>query len=435
MKPYLEQLIELSPDPRTTGNRMGRMLVDGEISNNIDSLEPELLKDLVAIISISSFLYHYLCRHPESIKLIGKKASRDHSETEAINDIDTLRLYKYRELLKITWMDISRRVDYTEVLDALSSLAVACVKRALSILAPAVGRQRIDETLSIFALGKLGAHELNYSSDIDLIFVSANYDDLAEDTLALQESWFDTIRQLNRHLEERSVDGFLYRVDMKLRPWGQSGPLVMSIDDTEHYYEASSEAWERFAWLRAKVIAGSNRVGEELLSRMRPFIFKRSLSTEDLDRFVEIKNEMSRARKRRGHWNVKVGEGGIRDIEFFIQILQLVNAGRYQSLQTTNTLSAMRALQEAGLISPEEELEIKSAYLFLRRLENRLQMVDEQQTHNLPDKEFDRLKLARSLGMQGDSDDEVLDSFEKALFINRSIAKTYFEKVLPAGRD
>lgn len=232
-------------------------------------------------------------------------------------------------------------------------------------------------------------------------------------------------------MEETTAEGFLYRVDLKLRPWGNSGPLCMTLDATEHYYEASSEAWERFAWLRSRVVAGSRAIGNELQQRMKPFVFIRSLSTDDLDRFIQIKQDMSKARKRRGHWNVKVGEGGIRDIEFFAQMLQIVNAAEHEELQKTNTLSVLSGLASSGLLSETEEKELVNSYLFLRRLENRLQMIDERQTHELPDARKERLKLARSLRIAGNSNEEILNNFENELFVNQSIAKMYFERILP----
>ena len=172
-------------------------------------------------------------------------------------------------------------------------------------------------------------------------------------------------------------------------------------------------------------------VGKELELRMRPFVFMRSLSTEDLERFVQIKNDMARARKRRGKWNVKVGEGGIRDIEFFTQILQIVNAAEHDELQKTNTVEILNGLTSAGVLKNEEGKELLNSYLFLRRLENRLQMVDERQTHELPDARNERLKIARSLRIDGTSNDEIMDNFENALFMNQSVAKMYFEKILP----
>ena len=140
---------------------------------------------------------------------------------------------------------------------------------------------------------------------------------------------------------------------------------------------------------------------------------------------------MSKARKRRGHWNVKLGEGGIRDIEFFAQILQLVNAAEHKELQKTNTVSVLTGLVSAGILNDLDKKELMNSYLFLRRLENRLQMIDERQTHDLPDSRSERMKLALSLRIAGENNDEKLDNFENELFVNQSIAKMYFDRILP----
>jgi glutamate-ammonia-ligase adenylyltransferase len=207
----------------------------------------------------------------------------------------------------------------------------------------------------------------------------------------------------------------------------------MALDDTEHYYEASSDGWERIAWLRARPVAGAMSLGNELLQRLQPFLYRRSLSSQDLERFISIKNDMASARRRRGQWNVKVGEGGIRDIEFFVQILQLVNAARHPRLKSTSTLQTLSWLAEYGLVPVEEARDMRAAYLFLRRLENRLQMIDEQQTHELPEDPVCRLMLARSLGLPGKSDDEMLEMFETELLVNRAVARRAFEHILPAA--
>ena len=431
MSVNLDKLIAASPDPETTSRRMERLLDNADVLQRFAGLKPERQKDLVAIIGISNFLSNLLNRYPDMIGAIGEKLVIDEKEINAIHNPDDLRSYKYRQLLKITWMDVCQVCDYVEVLGSLSQLAIGIVRQTLRLSLNDDDYGQVMKSLAIIAMGKLGANELNYSSDIDLIMVSVNPEDHVGDYQDLQKLLFDSIRRLSKQLEEKNADGFLYRVDLKLRPWGNSGPLVMAIDDTENYYEASSEPWESFAWLRARCIAGSEMLARDLLNRMNPFIFMRSLSTDDLSRFVEIKNEMGKARKRKGHWNVKVGKGGIRDIEFCIQILQMVNGAKRPELQTTNTLSALSGLSQCGLISKNDEKEIYQSYIFLRRLENRLQMIEEKQTHDLPDKQSQRLMLARSLCIPGESNDEILDNFENELFLNRSIAEKYFDRVLP----
>jgi [glutamine synthetase] adenylyltransferase / [glutamine synthetase]-adenylyl-L-tyrosine phosphorylase len=426
-----DSLLAKSPDPEITGIRLQHLLEDECASKTINTLSTDLLTDFFTIIGTSNFLYHFLCRHPEMLSLLGEKFSIKDNELESVQDFDALRFFKYQQLLKLTWMDVSHKHDYSEVLDGLSILAETIIQHSFKLALEPNNYTKICNWMTVFGLGKLGASELNYSSDVDLIFVSANIEDTDEDINAVQSLLIDSIRKVSHAIEENTSEGFLYRVDLKLRPWGSSGPLCMTLDATENYYEASSEPWERFAWLRSRVVAGSEVIGAELQQRMKPFIFMRSLSTDDLERFVQIKNDMSKARKRRGHWNVKLGEGGIRDIEFFAQMLQLVNAAEHEALQKTNTLSVLNGLCSAGILNDAEKSELKNSYLFLRRLENRLQMIDERQTHDLPDSRKERLKLAISLRISGENNDEILDNFENELFVNQSIAKMYFDRVLP----
>lgn len=425
----LDKLVAASPDPHIAGGRLERLREDVSVRRELDALEPAHLDELLAVISISNVLFHFLCRHPETLRRAAVNTPGGMRGPLNCGDLDALRVHKYRELYRITAWDMRGPDSYEVVLDALSVLAESVLNAALELCMNAVSHRHLESSLCIFALGKLGAGELNYSSDLDLVFVSDNFGE--GDIANRQKRLLDGLRRFTREMENRTVEGFLYRIDLNLRPWGRSGPLFMAIDDTEHYYEAGADAWERFAWLRARPVAGARRVGEDLLQRLGPFLFLRSLSSADLDRFVEIKNEMARIRQRRGHWNVKLGDGGIRDIEFFVQTLQVVNAARHPALRTTSTLGALRGLVESGIISRDEEVNVRGSYLFLRRLENRLQMFDEQQTHELPDDPAFRLVLARSLGNRAQSQDEILDEFESRLHLNRSIARAYFERILP----
>lgn len=427
--------IAASPDPEVAANRLTWMREDAAIRALLDSLPSGITQDFVNLIVISRFLFHFLCRRPGAIALIGQTSDIGNAAADQITDIESLRFFKYQELLKITWMDISNSCEYTAILNQLSRLADVSLKTALRLSTPWEQQDIISNHLCVFALGKLGAEELNYSSDIDLIFVGSNPDETPYELTELQIILQETVRRLSHLLEEKSQEGFLYRVDLKLRPWGRSGPLFMSLDETENYYEGSSDAWERFAWLRGRAVAGSTALGDELKRRLHPFIYMRSLSTEDLNKFIKIKQDMAVARKRRGKWNVKVGEGGIRDLEFFLQMLQIVNASQHGELQITNTLSVLRGLEKTGYITEREKQEFIHSYLFLRRLENRLQMMDERQTHELPEDKKQRLFIARSLCKPGCTADEALEYFENELFASRSIAADFFERILPKANQ
>lgn len=422
----LDALVERSPEPEMTARRLEQMQADAAIWETVERLDGEALADLIAVVGISRFLHRFLCSHGDCLEDFLAPTDRPHGINGG-GDFAALRRYKYRELLRLTRHDINTPVaDYKPVLDGLTQLAEKVLVRSLALVKQPYG----ELPLCLFGLGKLGAAELNFSSDIDLIFVTPDREDFASDKDDYQKHVVDAIRQLSRGLEEQTAEGFLYRVDLKLRPWGQSGPLAMSVDETEQYYEASSEAWERFAWLRARAVAGDDNIGADLLARLRPFIYSRSLSSSDLDRFFQIKADMARLRHRSGSWNVKVGEGGIRDIEFFVQMLQMVNGGQHVELRTTNTLEALQTLVKTGLVDGQEADAIRHSYLFLRRLENRLQMIDERQTHDLPDDKQQRHMLARSLGY-ADDQGQALADFEDELIDHQAMARNCFERILP----
>ncbi len=431
-----KDLLDQSPNPELASLRLERLLQEDAVGNVLREKPAEFTQVFIHIIAVSNFLFHYLCREPEAIHLIGSEQSELVHIAE-VSDIEGLRLLKYRELLRITSLDIYNQVPYEQILLALSELADAILNKVLQLIEADQEITLADKEvpMALFAMGKLGAQELNYSSDVDLIFVCANSEDIKGDVNEYHSSVVQRIRYFIRYLEEKKSTGFLYRVDLNLRPWGRSAPLVMSIDDTEHYYEASTEAWERFAWLRARYIAGSDSLGADMLERLRPYRYRRTLGLEDLERFIGIKDEMSGIRQREGCWNVKMGEGGIRDIEFFIQVLQIVNAKDHSVLQQTNTLNLLTCMVQIGLLDNNEAGNIRESYLFLRRLENRLQMVDEFQVHDLPDEEEKRLIIARSLGFTDVDSSTTLEKFDQYLSSQRDVAKACFDKILLKGQE
>ncbi len=431
-----KDLLDLSPNPELASLRLECLLQNDIVCNVLSEKPVEFTRVFIHIIAVSNFLFNYLNREPEAIHLIGSDKS-ELIHIDKVSDFEGLRLLKYRELLRITSLDIYNLVPYEQILLALSELADVILNRALQLIDADQELKWADREvpLALFAMGKLGAQELNYSSDVDLIFICANREDIEGDVNEYHSAVVQRIRCFIRYLEEIKSTGFLYRVDLNLRPWGRSAPLVMSIDDTEHYYEASTEAWERFAWLRARYIAGSESLGVDMLERLRPFRYRNILGLDDLERFINIKAEMSDIRNKKGSWNVKMGEGGIRDIEFFIQVLQIVNAKHHPVLQQTNTQKLLTCMVEIGLVDADEAKKIRESYLFLRRLENRLQMVDELQVHDLPDEEEKRFIIARSLGFIDVDNSVTLEKFDQYLFSQRNIAKECFDKVLLKGQE
>jgi glutamate-ammonia-ligase adenylyltransferase len=429
-----DDYIKLSPDPEIAELRISYLLQKNKINKFVNKLNDEKLNIFIRLVTISNFLYHFISRNPETLLNLFQSSNNINSALEDINDISALRLYKYQRLLDITWQDIDATVPYEQVLDLLSILADQVINKVLDLLfSEQSSTDKIQNIIPmcIFAMGKLGALELNFSSDVDLIFVCADEDAIDNEYDEYQLDVTRLIRKFSRILTDITEDGFLYRVDLNIRPLGRSGPLVLSVTDTENYYAVSTEAWERFAWLRARIIAGEQELGDDLLQRLQPFIYLRTLSSDDLDRFIQIKKDMAVSRQRSDCWNVKLGIGGIRDIEFFIQVLQIANAYKHPTLQTTNTLAILNGLIKCGLIELEEGSNIRECYLFLRRLENRLQMVDEKQTHELPHDCSQRLIIARSFGYVDSDNDGNLERFDEQLEHHRMVASQCYERILP----
>ena len=431
-----KDLLDQSPNPDIAKLRFERLLKEDAVCNFLQENSTDPVRIFIHVIAVSNFLFHYLCREPEAVSLIGSQQS-ELSNVEKVSDVEGLRILKYRELLRITSMDLDNKIPYEQILLALSELADKVLIKLLGLIEADgdikwAGR---EVPYSLFAMGKLGAQELNYSSDVDLIFVCANTEDISGDINEYHSAVIQRIRHFIRYLEEIKSTGFLYRVDLNLRPWGRSAPLVMPIDDTEHYYEASTEAWERFAWLRARFIAGSEPLGVDMLERLRPYRYRKTLGLDDLERFIGIKEEMAVIRRKEGSWNVKMGDGGIRDIEFFIQVLQIVNARLHPVLQQTNTLKLLTCMVEIGLVDEDEAKKIRESYLFLRRLENHLQMIDESQVHDLPDEKVKRLVIARSLGFTDIDSGVTLEKFDQYLSQQRNIARECFDKILLKGQE
>ena len=431
-----KDILSQSPNPELVSLRLERLLHEDAVSEFSHKSPPELVSVFIHIIAVSNFLFHYLCREPETITVIGSDKS-ELSHIDKVPDMEGLRLIKYRELLRITSLDLADKLPYEQILLALSNLADKVLTRMLELIEADRDIKWRGENLpfALFAMGKLGAQELNYSSDVDLIFVCANKEDIQGDINEYHSAVVQRIRHFIRYLEEIKSTGFFYRVDLNLRPWGKSAPLVMPIDDIEHYYEASTQAWERFAWLRARFIAGSSSLADDLLERLHPFRYRKILGLDDLQKFIDIKAEMAVIRQKQGSWNVKMGEGGIRDIEFFIQVLQIVNAKLYPVLQQTNTLKLLIAMVSLGLLDADEAKNIRESYLFLRRLENRLQMIDELQVHDLPDDKVKRLVIARSLGFTGMNSHTILERFDHYLSSQRNVARACFDKILLKGQE
>ena len=328
-------------------------------------------------------------------------AARDVAEASAEADVmRLLRLLKSEAALLIALCDIGGVWPVMQVTQALTDLAVSSVRSALRfLLRQEATRGRLkpadperpedDSGLVVLAMGKMGAGELNYSSDIDLIV----FFDLAAPTLAdgiEPQPFFVRVAQgLSRILQQRTGDGYVFRVDLRLRPDPASTPVAISTASALHYYEREGRTWERAAMIKARPCAGDAKAGDQLVADIAPFVWRKHLDFAALADVHDMKRQMQTFRGQtdisvEGH-NVKVGRGGIREIEFFAQTQQLIAGGRHPELRVRPTLDALNVLATSNWITFAARDELTAAYLFLRRVEHRLQMVADEQTHTLPD--------------------------------------------------
>jgi glutamate-ammonia-ligase adenylyltransferase len=319
-----------------------------------------------------------------------------------------LRRYRHRKLLEIIYLDTvleqpleATLLQQSELADQLILAALDFGQRQLS----AKHGQPLEANgdamaLNVITMGKLGGRELNFSSDIDLI---CSYDSDGELTgygqLSYQEYFSRVVRLLNQLLGETTADGFVYRVDLRLRPWGESGPIVLSHSALEHYYQLHGREWEQYAMVKARIISGSDASRESLANLLKPFVYRKYLDYRVFDGLATLKAKIDAQAKSRGmRVNLKLGQGGIREIEFFVQAFQILRGGRNHRLQCNSIFSAIEALQQHKVVDLPSLQKLRAAYCFLRLLENRIQMFDDQQTHDLPDNAQQQQRIAVTMG-------------------------------------
>ncbi len=346
-----------------------------------------------------------------------------------------LRRFRREQMVRIVWHDLEG-APLAETMEALSALADAAVDRALDLLYRwAVAKQGIprdqegeQQHLLVLGMGKLGARELNLSSDIDLIFVYPEQGQTDGRRPVPNEQFFTRLcQQLIKALNSQTADGFVFRVDTRLRPFGEAGPLAISFAAMEHYYESQAREWERYAMIKARVVAGPQGPAEQLMAMLRPFVYRRYLDFGAIESIRDMKRLISRELRRKGMAdNIKLGPGGIREIEFIGQAFQLIRGGRDPALQVRPILRVLELLLERDLLPEYVVRELREAYVFLRLVENRLQAWRDQQTHLLPTDEAGRLRLARAMVF----DD--WESFSERLEQHRRRVQGHFDKVFAA---
>ena len=319
-----------------------------------------------------------------------------------------LRQFRQAGSTRLVWRDVLGLDDVDATLAGTTRLAEQCLQLALDALeaefAQRHGVVRDGDghpvRLVVFGMGKLGGGELNFSSDIDLVYSyeSAGESDGAR-ALAAEDYFARLGQQLAKLLDEVTADGFSHRVDLRLRPFGNAGRIALSFAAMEQYFQREGLDWERYAWQKARPVAGDLAAGGRFLQALRPFVYRRYLDFGALDGLREMKAMIAAevARKELAD-DIKRGPGGIREIEFLAQALQLIRGGREPALREPRLLPALRALCVSGQIGADTEAALVEDYRFLRRLENRLQMLRDAQTHVLPESPFDRARIAMALG-------------------------------------
>lgn len=350
-----------------------------------------------------------------------------------------LRHIRRTEMIRIAWRDVHGLADTAETLRDLSDLADLCVQVALEVheswLVSRYGTPRDAEgrpqRLIVLGMGKLGGRELNYSSDIDLIFAFEQDGETdGARSIANSEFFIRLGQKIIRSLDQVTADGFVFRVDMRLRPHGDGGALALGFDAIEYYYTTLGREWERYAFIKARVIAGDLVAGQHLLDLLKPFVYRRYLDFGAFAQLREMKKAIEIEMDRKGLIdNIKLGPGGIREVEFIGQLFQLLRGGREPRLQTRSIVQTLDVLRETRELPADMVQELKSGYDFLRRAENRLQMMHDQQTQSLPTLAEDRSRLAHAMGYTAWA------AFLAALDVHRNRVHRHFGEVLQTHRD
>src|SRR5271166_4832452 len=398
-----------------------RIAESAEWRQLLPTLPERLVAELPQAVACSEFIAAALLRDPAALAWLAlhdgpdsaQTPCRDHerlalaagTEAEAKRQ---LRHWRRRELLRIAWLDLLARASDTETLRALSEFADACIRTAVTLagrlLEPVFGVPRSASgsvvPLIVLGMGKLGGHELNFSSDIDLVLLFAEAGSSSGPRSVDNLEYFQRLgRQFIALLDARTEDGFVFRVDMRLRPFGESGPLVFSLAALEDYLQQHGRDWERYAWIKARPIVGIEAYAATYRDYVRPFVYRRYLDFGVFESLRDMKALIAREVARRDlAQDLKLGRGGIREIEFIVQSFQLVRGGSDRRLQNPSLLEVLPLLAGAKLLPTPVVEKLSEAYFVLRRSENILQMIRDEQTHRLPETQIDRERLSACLG-------------------------------------
>jgi glutamate-ammonia-ligase adenylyltransferase len=419
-----------TPDPGRSLNNLKSFIAENP--GRAEDLYAHL-RDVAILFSVSQFLSNYAIAHPDilirTLDTLDIPPVRDELRSWLRDEIgkvplsqsktspaglgllmNTVRQFRMKEILKITLRDILQKADLIDTFTELSMLADVVIELSLEIVRRSLAEQYgtpQPDGISVIALGKLGAEELNFSSDVDLMYVYADESGetsgvtagsgLVKNRISNHEFYCKVGETLGRFLSLNTESGFAYRVDMRLRPEGQRGALALSLRGYETYYESWGRAWERAMLIRARPVAGDGPTGEKFMELIRPFVFRKYLDFSAIDEIKSLKTRIDATFKK---GDIKRGYGGIREIEFFAQAFQLIYGGKEAMLRERNTLKTLHILMQKSLIGQEDCAALTDNYRFLRTVEHRLQQLNDIQTHTLPagDEEFEILALKLGLG-------------------------------------
>jgi glutamate-ammonia-ligase adenylyltransferase len=390
-------LIDVYPDALNAQNTV-------DIFKRVNKKISKKKKDVLFLLSsYSRFLGREITRNPSVLEYLVK--SEFSNKQKPINELlreareisanspnhrqflSNIREYKYRELSRIVLKDIKNSNIFVQTMEELSDLASAIVNSVL--LFHAKDNEKILDDFVVIAMGKLGGKDLNLSSDIDLIYLFKSSES--------NESVFKFAENITKTLSSRSEEGFLYRVDLGLRPGGGKSPIAVSLEGSLEHYYYWGDTWERGALIKASPIAGNIELGNQFIGEIENFIYKRHLDFASIEDIKEMKSKLDSLHKT---GDVKLGKGGIREIEFFVNAFQLIHGGAIKELRSNSTLQTLEILKNSKLISDDIYKTLVPSYIFLRKTEHFIQLVDEKQTHALPSKSEDVDKLAKRMGFK-----------------------------------
>lgn len=426
--------------------QLARVLASSEYAANVCLQHPRMLLELHQ----SGQLLHQ-CPSGFYPALQSTLASLFPEQAERLDEVELkrrLRLFQQQQMLRLIWRDVCQLASVRDTAGEVSALAEAAMDVTLDLLhqwltrtlgKPVVQLSGAGQRMVVLGMGKLGAGELNLSSDIDLMFAYPEAGDTQATavgkSVSCQQFFIKLGQQLIDVLDTITVDGFVFRVDMRLRPYGSEGVLACSFDAMENYYQSQGRDWERYAMIKARAVAGDIEAGTELLQRLRPFSYRRYLDFSAFESLRSMKQQINKQVRKKGmNQDIKLGAGGIREVEFVVQALQMVHGGRDKRLQQTSLYAAMDTIQAAEYLPADIVQSLRSAYSFLRDLEHKLQGFANKQTQSLPASADEQLRVAIAMAVP-DVKNANWNDLMLVLEQHRAIVRQHFSDVIHTEED